>query len=136
MVRSSLRRPLCFGPALLFIVLAVAGTELSAEAKAAENPSQQARPPLPGIIPRPKNLPDGRRWQVIASQPRGVINCFDLSRDGKWAAYADDANVRVCEVQGFALRHFLVGHMGRVRAIAFSPDGSRIATGSDDATAV
>lgn len=94
-----------------------------------------ARRSLPGLIPSPKELPGGVTWQIFTMRPRGDMTCFDLTADGKWAAFADEAVVRVYETKGFVLRHVLVGHQDRVRAVSWSPDGTRIATGSADKTA-
>jgi len=94
-----------------------------------------ARRSLPGLIASPKELPGGVKWQLLTMRPRGDMTCFDLTADGKWAAFADEAVVRVYETKGFVLRHILVGHRDRVRAVSWSPDGTRIATGSADKTA-
>ena len=40
--------------------------------------------------------------------------------------------MRVVEVAGGATRHEFTGHDGVVPAVAFSPDGKRLATGGND----
>jgi WD40 repeat protein len=94
-----------------------------------------ARKPIPGPIPTPKELAGGAHWQIMTLRPRSAIKCFDLSPDGRLAAFAHDEVVRICDTNGFVLRHVLVGHDGRIRGIAWSPDGGKIATASDDGTA-
>lgn len=115
--------------------LSIAGARLQAHARADERAETKRRSPIAGLIPAPKELPGGVRWQIVTLRPRGTISCFDLSADGKWAAFADDATVRICEVKGFVLRQLLVGHQGRVQAVAWSGDATQIATASADGTA-
>ena len=45
--------------------------------------------------------------------------------DGAWRNWSS----------GWGERTFLAGHTGLVRAVAFSPDGTRVLTGSQDSTA-
>ncbi len=62
-----------------------------------------------GIRARLMPLED-RRWHAL---------------DGAWRKWSSD----------WAERTDLAGHTGPVRAVAFSPDGKRVLTGSDDKTA-
>jgi WD40 repeat protein/ABC-type branched-subunit amino acid transport system substrate-binding protein/DNA-binding SARP family transcriptional activator len=53
--------------------------------------------------------------------------------DGTWTAEAEDALHRVLPL--LRAQQTLVGHTGRVLAVAFSPDGQRVVTGGEDGTA-
>lgn len=50
------------------------------------------------------------------------------------ASSGNDTTVRLWKIDGTPIREF-VGHTTRVTSLAFSPDGQRIVTGSEDATA-
>jgi RNA polymerase sigma factor (sigma-70 family) len=47
-----------------------------------------------------------------------------------------DSTVRLIEVASGLERHHFTGHRGRIWSVAFSPDGRRLLTGSDDTTAL
>ena len=49
-----------------------------------------------------------------------------------WSAAATTATVRVWEAGSGRLLHTLTGHTGGVRAVGWSPDGSRLVSGGDD----
>ena len=70
---------------------------------------------LPAEFPQPKNCP-----------------ALALCPDGKQLAAAVDYAVRVYSIDRKQQRFELKGHKGQVAAVAFSPDGSTIATGSWD----
>jgi WD40 repeat protein len=55
--------------------------------------------------------------------------------DSKRLAVAADRAVQVVDVHTRAPVHLLRGHEARVTALAFSPDGTRLLTGSEDKTA-
>jgi RNA polymerase sigma factor (sigma-70 family) len=62
--------------------------------------------------------------------------CF--SPDGRLLAWIAqrDATVRLIEVASGLDRHHFTGHRGRIGSVAFSPDGQRLLSGSDDTTAL
>src|SRR5579862_2248192 len=120
---------------ILIVLSTILLKQADARSIAAEEATAGDRKVLPGLIPAPAALPGGIRWQAVTTLPRGVISAFDLSPDGKWAAIADGATVRICSTDGFVLRHVLLGHEDRVRSVAWSPDGTKIATASADRTA-
>jgi WD40 repeat protein len=72
---------------------------------------------------------------MITARPRGSIRCFDLSVDGKRAAIAEGAVIRICDREHFVLKNVLLGHGARVTGLAWSPDGQRLASASEDQTA-
>jgi hypothetical protein len=70
-----------------------------------------------------------------------LLTCpFTFSPDGRLfavgcvAEQTGAAQIRVFEWAGFGERFRLTGHAGPVRALAFSPDGKRLASGSEDTT--
>ena len=72
-------------------------------------------------------LRDGREsgeFEAVAFSPNGI-----------WLASGYNSNVHLWDVRIGELLEILVGHLGIVFSVAFSPDGSRLATGSQDNTA-
>ncbi|HVL12194.1 MAG TPA: hypothetical protein VM529_06495 [Gemmata sp.] len=69
----------------------------------------------------------------LPTQPKSCP-ALSLSPDGKQLAAAVDYAVRVYSIDKRQLRFELKGHKGTVSAVAFSPDGNTIATGSWDTT--
>ena len=63
-----------------------------------------------------------------------LTDCYAVALDapGKALAVAVDRAARVYDVERKRERAVLKGHAGRVEAVAFSPDGSTVATGSWD----
>jgi WD40 repeat protein len=70
--------------------------------------------------------------QVLCRLERGC-NCFSLSPDGK-GLVTEGETARVWEVATGKLRGQVRGHSDWVGAVAFSPDGKLLATGSLDTT--
>lgn len=59
----------------------------------------------------------------------------DVAPDGRSVAFAfSSGEVRVLDVDGWSVVASLQGHVNRVRSVAYSPDGARIATGGGDRT--
>jgi len=78
-------------------------------------------------------------WEIIRQQPihfHQPKNCLAvaLSPDGTQLAAAVDYSVKVYAIDKRRERVELKGHKGQVSAVAFSPDGATIATGSWDQT--
>jgi WD40 repeat protein len=71
------------------------------------------------------------------TQPGDAISAQRLafSPDGRWLATADDSLIRLWGVTSGDLIRTFSGHSGEVWAIAFSPDGSQLASGGADAQA-
>src|SRR5262249_38218055 len=64
----------------------------------------------------------------------GPGSTLALSPDGALLAQADGTGVRVWDLEVNKELGRLAGHQGAVTALAFSPDGRRLATGSSDTT--
>ena len=78
-------------------------------------------------------------WEIVRQQPIEFpfmknSPAVALSPDGKQIAAAVDYGVKVYAIDKKQLRFELKGHKGTVSAVAYSPDGSTIATGSWDMT--
>ncbi len=59
-----------------------------------------------------------------------------FSPDGRMLATADASAIRLWETASMHQRRSFVGHQARVGCLAFSPDGTKLASGSDDTTAL
>jgi len=63
------------------------------------------------------------------------VSSITWHRDGDLLATADGKFVRIWDLDTGTLINSLTGHEGAVTMAAFSPDGTRLATGGDDSTA-
>lgn len=80
-----------------------------------------------------------RVWEIIKAKPIDFPQpkscpAVALSPDGKQMVAAVDYSVKVYGLEKRQQRLELKGHKGQVSAVAFSPDGETIATGSWDQT--
>ncbi|MBA4191035.1 MAG: hypothetical protein C0467_23870 [Planctomycetaceae bacterium] len=80
-----------------------------------------------------------RVWEIIKTKPIDFPQpkpcpSVAISPDGKQVAAAVDYSVKVYGLEKRQQRLELKGHKGQVSAVAFSPDGETIATGSWDQT--
>ncbi|VTR95617.1 wd40 repeat-containing protein : G-protein beta WD-40 repeats containing protein, putative OS=Talaromyces stipitatus (strain ATCC 10500 / CBS 375.48 / QM 6759 / NRRL 1006) GN=TSTA_062310 PE=4 SV=1: WD40: WD40: WD40 [Gemmata massiliana] len=73
--------------------------------------------------PNPTDFPQERDCPALA-----------LSTDGSMLATAGDWNAKIYDLKTKRERVVLKGHKGQVLSVAFSPDGSTVATGSFDST--
>ncbi|MCA9119649.1 MAG: protein kinase [Planctomycetaceae bacterium] len=90
---------------------------------------------LPGLIPRPAKFEGIKRWQIATRYPRSTLNCVDVSPDGKLAAVGDNSGmVRLYNAETLELVRILSGHTHIVSDVAWSPDGSRLASCGYDST--
>jgi WD40 repeat protein len=87
-----------------------------------------------------EDRPDLRVWDVAAGRrlPQLTIANFQgaarFSRDGRTLLTTDlDGVIHLWEVATGKERRRLAGHLpGEIRALAFSPDGRRLASGGSD----
>ena len=77
---------------------------------------------------------DIRKQDAIHFPQTANVPAVALSRDGAVLAVAVDWTAKLYDLERRKERAVLKGHKGRVSAVAFSPDGSTLATGSWDRT--
>jgi WD40 repeat protein len=87
----------------------------------------------PSIIPRPAGFPGIDRWRVEPRFPRGSVMVVDVSPDDRWIACGTQfGNVQIFDAETLQMVEILSGHVEHVRALAWSPDGERLASGGSD----
>jgi WD40 repeat protein/serine/threonine protein kinase len=90
---------------------------------------------LPGLIPHPAPVAAAPRWQIVTRLPRKPPVSLAWSPDRRRIACASlERLVRIYDSTRLALVDVLVSDGRPVSSVAFSPDGTQLATGSDDGT--
>lgn len=105
--------------------------------------------PIPGLC-KAVFSPDGRtlvigaykqdsvyRFDVATGRSLGVLtvpDCYDVefSPDGRFLAVTSRNDIQIWDAGSGKLDRILAGHTSTVEAIAYSPDGRHLASGSDD----
>ncbi|MEX2285782.1 MAG: WD40 repeat domain-containing protein [Planctomycetaceae bacterium] len=127
--------PICRAVSGRWMFLAVLATLFAAETRAADVWTPGAADAvLPGVVPRPAQLPGVGRWQVVRVELRCHIAAVALQPEGILVAYPDSKYVRIVNPATMELEQVLVGHADEVKAVAWSPDGKRIASAGADKT--
>ena len=86
-----------------------------------------------GLIPRPAKLPGIARWQLESVEPRSEIRSVDFSPNGEFAACGTAAgHVRIYDANNFVLKNWIPAHPKGVHDVAYSPDGTRLASAGSD----
>ncbi|HLN32723.1 MAG TPA: sigma-70 family RNA polymerase sigma factor [Gemmataceae bacterium] len=78
------------------------------------------------LLYRQANLPDGVCPMAFSPDSRLLA----------WSGWWNDPTVHLVEVASGKDRFRFAGHTGRVLSLSFSPDGTRVISGSDDTTAL
>ncbi len=84
---------------------------------------------------RKVRLWDARSGELVReTEERGSVCCVAFAPDGRLAWGSDKGEVKVGAPVGDDPPTVLSGHAGRVRAVAFTPDGRTLASAGDDRT--
>jgi RNA polymerase sigma factor (sigma-70 family) len=80
---------------------------------------------------------NGEEVRRLETLPTGVSE-MAFSPDGRTLAWSgiDDPSVRLVEIASGKERHVFAGHVGRVKSLTYSADGSKLISGSEDTTAL
>ncbi|KAF5341684.1 hypothetical protein D9611_001195 [Ephemerocybe angulata] len=90
--------------------------------------------PIPMSVPKVHHQPHGGR-EILNIRLKEIVRSVAISPDSKYLVSGVSNEVCVFNVQtGQPALDPFTGHTGGVRSLAFSPDGSRIVSGSDDCT--
>jgi WD40 repeat protein len=76
----------------------------------------------------------GRAERLDLKGQLGPVRAVAFAPDGKTVATASGIAVVICDRASGEVRTTLWGHTDRVLCLAYSPDGTRLASGSDDQT--
>lgn len=76
------------------------------------------------------HLPEGAKARIGA----GTIRAMQYSPDGNLLAVVGDIGVWIFNAQTAAPQHLLAAHTGAINSIAFSPEGSSLAVGTENGT--
>ncbi|HEV3447485.1 MAG TPA: serine/threonine-protein kinase [Gemmataceae bacterium] len=81
-------------------------------------------------------LAEDKERNSLKLEDQGAISCVTFSADGKKLAIAGArrATVDLYDADTLALKTSFLGHVDRIRALAFSADGKLLASGGDDRT--
>ena len=73
----------------------------------------------------------GELKHSIEAHLRGAVTSLDFSPDAKWlVSGGDDKTIKIWKAETGRLNQTLKGHRQKVEPVSFSPDGSRIVSGS------
>src|SRR5262249_24088334 len=76
----------------------------------------------------------GRDAAVPVLAPRALPTCIAFSPDGALLVVSRGAAAEIAEAATLQPLAVLAGHTGGVRSVAYSPDGTQLATASEDGT--
>jgi WD40 repeat protein len=86
-----------------------------------------------GLVSRPAKLPGIARWQLETREPRSEIRSVDFSPNGQQIACGTAAgHIRIYDANMLALLKLIPAHALGVHAVAFRPDGTRLASAGSD----
>jgi WD40 repeat protein/predicted Ser/Thr protein kinase len=102
-------------------------------------PAKPAAPEALGplaLVAEPAPLPGVRGWTVETRGGRAPIRRLAVNpRDGRPALGCEDGTVRIADAKSGELEKCLVGHGGSINGVAWSSDGTALASASADGTA-